>query len=229
MKIFAAILLSSCVAFAAKKSETQRSTAATSSATEQTRTTIKPISAEKLRGVSAFASYNLSDSFDFDYAGGGQSGSGTFNSEKAFGLGVQYDAFTFDNGLGLNVGGTYEMGRNLNSYKIGATTSTFEGGKPEVQMWTAFSNLNAFLTQQFGVFGGVNYNFPQVSRLNGGSFKGNLGFQAGATFVLSRNFALDGQYRFINMQGSAKNDQGITVDYDKVKMQGFTLDGRYMF
>lgn len=189
-----------------------------------------------LKGLSVFGGYSFADTMDYEASGAGMNGSGTFGTDKAFNLGAQYTVYTLDNGIAFDVGGTYEIGKNLNNQKENGNTVSFDNGKPEAQFWTMFGNASIYFTDKFGVFAGPNYNIPTISKIPNASssnWKGEFGFQAGATFQPHRNFAIDGQYRVLNFSGSVsqKDQLGNTVtrNFDKVKMSGFGLSGRYLF
>lgn len=197
--------------------------------------TIQPMSGGKIDGLSAYATFDMADSFD--YSGNmGRSISGSMSSEKAFGVGAKYNLGQMDNGLGFDVGGSFELGRSISSVKMDGETIN-QPTKPEFQFWTVYGNASAFLTEQFGVYGGPNYNFPQVKNLRDADFKGKLGYQFGATYLVNNNFAIDGEYRTINLSGSNKakaadqfgQETDITLNYDNIRAQGLLFRGRYMF
>lgn len=194
--------------------------------------TIRPISGAKIDGLSAFGTWDMADSFDFS-GNNGRSISGTFSSEKSFGVGAKYFLGQMENGLGFEAGGSFEFGRSISNVKMDGATRQFEQ-KPEMQFWTMFGNVNAYLTEQFAVYGGANYNFPQVKNLKDADFKGKLGYQFGATYNVAQNFAVDGEYRTINISGSNKaaGDDGVTevtYNYDNIRAQGLMIRGRYLF
>lgn len=191
--------------------------------------TLKPIAKTDLRGLSIFGSFDMTDSFDFSSNSNNQSTSGTFGTEKAFGFGAEYLITQLDNGVGLQAGGSFEMGRVVSNAKSQAGTLTYEGAKPEVQFWTVYGQGAAMLTEEIGVFGGVNYAIPQIKNIPGGTWKSGFGYQIGATYMVNENMAVDGLYRTLNISGSAKAQDGATVNYDNIRNQGFTFRGRYLF
>lgn len=195
-----------------------------SAASDSARSTMKA----DLKGLDLFASWDMVDSFDFDANSNGKNVSGTFNTDKTFGFGGQYNLTQFDNGIGLQIGGTYDMSRTITSAKIPGGQINYSGAKPEIQLWTMFGQVDMMLTEKLGVFGGVNYSFPQVKNIPGGSWKGKMGYQFGGSFVVTQNIAVDALMRTINLSGSAE-DNGVTTNYDNIRSQGFALRGRYLF
>lgn len=189
--------------------------------------TLQPISNAKLDGLSGYVSFDMADSMDYSATQGNASSSGNYNSEKAFGFGAKYLLGQLESGIGLEVGGSYEMGRTINSFKRDGQTIQLPR-KPEIQLWTMYGNAMAFLTQQIGVYGGVNWNIPQVKNTKG-DWKGKLGYQFGATYIATANIAVDAEYRTLNMSGSDKDENEETVTIDNVRNQGLLFRGRYMF
>lgn len=190
--------------------------------------TLKPVAKANLKGLSIFASFDMTDSMSFDRSSQNQSQSGTFGSDKAFGFGAEYLLKTLDNGIGLQAGGTFEMGRTISNEKVGGATGNYTGAKPEVQLWTVYGQAVALLTPEIGVFGGANYTIPQVKNIPGGTWKGKIGYQVGATYMYSETLAIDGIYRTLNFNGSVDN-QGVSTSYGNISVQGFAFRGRYLF
>lgn len=184
------------------------------------------LQASDLVGLSVYGTWDMADNMDFDGAQGNQTFSGNFSSDKAFGFGAQYHLTTHESGIGLNVGGSYELGRQLSNYKIQGQTTTFQT-KPEVQFWTFFGNADAYLTQKFAVFAGLNYNMPSVKNLKG-SWKGKMGYQFGATYLATNKLAIDGMMRTLNWSGTV-DENNANVSLDNVRNQGILVRGRYMF
>lgn len=190
--------------------------------------TVKPLSADALSGLSVFVSYDMADTMSFDASLGGNNTSGTFNGEKAFGFGAEYMVHQMDNGITFSGGGTYEMSRVQTSTKTTQATITHAGAKPEVQFWTTYGQVGAFLTDRFALFGGGNYSFPNLKNVPGGTWKGKLGYQFGGTFMVTSNMAVDAQMRVINFSGSSEQN-GQTTNYDNVRNEGIVMRGRYLF
>lgn len=218
-----------CFAAPQKKTSSAPEKVITSKGSDSPRSTL---SKTNLQGLDLFATFDLVDSLDFDgnrsQGNANQNISGTYNAEKAFGFGGQYNLFKLDNGISIQGGGTYEMGRTISSVKGPGFQQNYSGAKPEVQLWTAFGQADVALTDRFSLFGGGNYSFPQVKNIPGGTWKGKLGYQVGGSFAVNRNMALDGMLRTINFSGSSEQD-GVTTNLDNIRAQGFVLRGRYMF
>lgn len=218
MKLFLAALLLAPVAFAAPK--TGKSNSANNA----------PVIKANLKGLSAYVNMDMADSFDYSASEGNQSGSGSFGSERAFGFGAVYTFARLENGIGLQGGGSFEMGRVISNVKTNGGTQNFQGAKPEIQYWTAYGQATANLTPELAVYGGGNYSLPQVKNISGGSWKGGFGYQFGATYAVTPVLALAGEYRTLNMSGSANNQQtGQTTNYDNIRLQGFSIRGLYAF
>ena len=217
-----AALCFSVASFAAPK-------AATTKPVQSEVKTLKPMLSADLRGLSLYVSYDLADSLDFTGSTANVSSSGTYEADKAIGFGGQYMLTQLDNGISLDVGGTYEMSREMGAVKTpDFGRQNFTGAKPEVQFWTMYGQASALLTPRFGVFGGANYNIPQVKNVPNGTWKGKLGYFFGATLVASGNFAVDGEMRILNYSGSSERN-GVTTNLDNIRLQGFNIRGRYMF
>lgn len=223
MKLLIAILLASPIAFAAPKANKAAPTKVEKTATKEA-VLIKA----NLKGLDIYGSMDFTDSFDFDASAQNVNSSGAFSSEKAFGFGAKYTFMRLDNGVGLEGGGSYEMGRTISSAKVKNQTINFSGAKPEIQFWTMYGQASANLTNQLGVYAGGNYNIPQVKNISGGNWKGKFGYQFGGTFALTKNFAVNGEYRTLNMGGSAE-EQGVTTNYENIRLQGFAVRGLYSF
>ncbi|MFZ4403235.1 MAG: hypothetical protein ACOYOK_03965 [Pseudobdellovibrionaceae bacterium] len=230
--IFAILILSTVHGTAAQKSS---STSAAPVATENRKTLLGGQSSTRgtalkanLKGLSLYASYDMADSLDFEASVNGKNSAGNFNSDKALGFGAMYDVADFSNGLLLQIGGSYEMGRTLSGGKDKNGPIVLQGAKPEIQFWTLFGQADVLLTEKFSLFGGGNYTFPQVKNVPGGTWKSKLGYQFGASFHVNRNFSIDGMMRTLNMSGSS-DDQGVNTNYDNIRAQGFTVRGRYSF
>lgn len=216
MKTLIAVLLAAPLAFASsKKGETKN--------TNQP-TVIKA----NLKGLSAYVSMDLTDSLDFSGSENNESFSGTFSSERAFGFGAVYTVAQLENGIQLQAGGSYEASRVLSSRKIGAQTVNLTGAKPEIQLWTAYGQARAYLTPELSVFGGGNYNIPQTKNITGGNFRGQFGYQLGGSYAVNSQLSVDGEYRTLNLKGSAEQ-QGVVTNYDNIRLQGFNVRGRYSF
>lgn len=213
-KIFAMLVLAPAFALAAP--------------TNTNRKTLQPMAKAELKGLSVFGSFDMTDTLDFDRSQANVNQSGTFGADKSFGFGGQYMLTQLNNGIGLEAGGTFELGRTLSNVKANGATAAIQGAKPEVQLWTVFGQASALLTQEIGLFGGANYSIPQVKNIPGGTWKGKMGWHIGGTYMLSNNFAVDGMYRTINFGGTA-DDQAGPVNYDNVRVQGFTFRARYLF
>jgi len=222
MKLLITLLLASSMAAAAPSKE--KSAAQEKMATQKDAVLVKA----NLKGLKIYGSMDLADSFDFDANTQNQSVSGTFGSEKAFGFGAKYTFTHLDNGIGIEGGGSYEMGRTISNAKVKNQNINYTGAKPEIQMWTVYGQATANLTSQFGVYAGGNYNFPQVKNISGGNWKGKFGYQVGGQLALSKNFSVNGELRTLNMGGSAE-EQGVVTNYDNIRLQGFALRGLYAF
>lgn len=191
--------------------------------------TISPSLKADLKGLSLYVSYDMNDSLSFEGNSQNRSLNGHYNGEKAIGVGGEYNFYQMENGVNFSVGGSYEMNRVQSSIRTnqqqinGALQS-----KPEVQFWTMYAQARAFLTSRLGVYGGANYNIPQIKNVPNGSWKGKIGYQFGATFLATAKFAVDGEYRTINFSGST-SENNVTTTFDNIQNQGLVFRGRYLF
>ena len=155
--------------------------------------------------------YDFADSFEIS---GGQKA----DSEKAFNVLAQYELDQFSPGVAAQFGGTYDFSREVKN-----------AGGLKVQEWTAYGELVGKLTPQLKVFGGVNYNFPNLTNAaQGASIKGKVAFQGGASYQINSHFAADARYRMLEMETSGPNGAGGTTT-TTVKLSGFMFGGRYIF
>lgn len=216
MKLVIAMLLAAPVAFAAPKSG--KSNAANSA----------PVVKANLKGLSAYVNMDMADSFDWNRSVQNQSESGSFGAERAFGFGAVYTFARLENGIGLQGGGSFEMGRVLSNTKTAGGTQNFPGAKPEIQFWTMYGQATANLTPEISVYGGGNYNIPQVKNISGGTWKGGFGYQFGGAYAVTEALSIAGEYRTLNLTGSV-DQNGVTTTYDSIKLQGFSIRGLYAF
>lgn len=219
MKLFLTIFLAAPIAMAAPK--TGKSNASPNNA---------PVIKANLKGLQVYGSMDMADSLDWNATNQNQSSSGSFGSERAFGFGAVYTIARLENGIGLQGGGSFEMGRVLSNIKTNQGTQNFQGAKPEIQYWTMYGQATANLTQELSVYGGGNYAIPQVKNISGGSFKGGFGYQFGANYAVTKALAIAGEYRTLNISGSAPNPNlGGTDNFDNIRLQGFAIRGLYAF
>ena len=220
MKLFAWIVLMAPMAFAAPK--VGRSTEKSSA----------PVIKANLAGLKVYGVMDMADTFDFNRSisanGQSQSESGNFASERTFGAGAVYTFARLEKGIGLQGGGSFELGRAISSQKVANATVPFQGAKPEIQFWTAFGQATANLTPELAVYGGGNYSIPQVKNIAGGTWKGGFGYQFGASYDITQALALAGEYRTLNMSGTV-DQNGVSTNYDKISLQGFSIRAMYAF
>ena len=161
--------------------------------------------------LSVSAKYDFADQVDV-------SGGNKLDAERSIVLGTQYEFNQFTPGLAAQVGGTYDINRevkNTNGLKI--------------QEWTAYGELAAKVTPVFKVMGGLNYNFPNMTgAAAGASIKGKIGYQIGASYLVMPQIALEASYRQLEMEVSGSNGAGGTTSTG-IKVAGFMLGGRYVF
>lgn len=171
--------------------------------------TTAPEWSPKLDGVSAVVSYDFADQVKV--------GGDKLDTEKSLILGAQYEFAQFYPGVSWQVGGMYEFKKEIDKT---------DGIK--YQLWTAVAEVVGQLTDKVKVFGGVNYNRPSLSNLPGFKLKGDIGYQAGASYEINKNFAMDVRYRIVNMKLTGTNEFGEGVS-EKTKSEGLLFSGRYMF
>lgn len=159
-------------------------------------------------GLSVWGAFDTTSSANLSANGG----SGTTNIDKTMIIGAQYQFPQFTQGVAAQVGGGYEFAR---------TIANSEGA--QLSNLLAYGELVAQLTPAVELMGGLNYGIPSLSNAGNVSISGKVGFQLGAAFKVTNNFAIDGRYRSVEHQLSAGNQ---TVS---LKLQGLMLDARYMF
>lgn len=167
---------------------------------------------DALKGLSIFAAYDLNDSLQV-------SGSQNMSTDRTVVLGSQYEFNQFSPGIATQIGGTFELERNVKN------TNGLKYG-----VWTTFGEVTAKLTPAIKLMGGLNYNFPKLSNAApGAEIKGKVGFQIGASFQVAKNFALDGRYRTLEMETSGRDPNTGATSSTGIKAQGLILHGRFVF
>lgn len=222
--LIGALALTSTVAFAAsapakKKTVTTTTTSADGTVTKKTVTsddaaTATPSNtlmgsgsvAPSLHGLSLFAAYDFAD--ELDNTSGGHA-----DTDRAFDIGASYEFSQFSPGISAQIGGQYDFSRSIKNADPSVSFSEI----------LPFAELTAHLTPMFKLMGGINYNFPSASNLNGATIKGNVGYQFGGSFEFNPHVAIDARYRSVQYSLSANNQ---SVD---LKENGFVAGARYMF
>jgi hypothetical protein len=184
-------------------------------------------SRELLKHISMFGFYNMSDKSSFEGSGGGASSSGEINTTNSYGLGLETQLKTLNNGMIVKGGAGYEFGRIMNksSGREGNQkfNQTFDTPKPELSAWIVYLQAELPVSNELSFFGGGNFNFPTVKNVTG-SYSGKIGWQAGMTFYVSDNFYVDGMWRSFNYTGNVDN-----YTFDNINVAGALLRGRVSF
>jgi hypothetical protein len=167
---------------------------------------------EALKGhLSIFGMFDMADQFEI-------SGGTKADSERTFVLGANFEFDQFNPGLALQVGGTYDVSREVKN-----------SGGLKVSEWTGYGEVTAKVSPKVKLMGGMNYNLPSLSNAGAGaSVKGKIGFQMGATFQFAPQLAFDARWRQLEMEVSANNGQGGS-NSTGAKISGFMLGGRFIF
>lgn len=167
---------------------------------------------EAIKGhLSVFGMFDMADQFEL-------SGGTKADSERTFLVGANYEFDQFNPGLSLQVGGSYDISREVKN-----------SGGLKVSEWTGYGEVTAKVSPKFKVMGGMNYNFPSLSNAAAGaSIKGKIGFQMGASFQFAPQLAFDARWRQLEMEVSGNNGQGGSTATG-VKISGFMLGGRFLF
>ncbi len=208
--ILLAVLFVGTTSFAApaKKATAAKSEAATTSAADTK--TILGSSSTGLKGLSVFGCFDMADSMSF-------SGAASVNAtvDKGFGFGALYQTNQFSAGKFAQFGATYELERTVQVN--GQSQSS------KLSNIVFFGELALQMTQEFALTGGLNYDSPTVSNLNGASVKGKMGYQFGGSFLTSKNFAIDARYRNteVEVSGGGQTATG--------KLTGLFFNARYIF
>jgi hypothetical protein len=170
-------------------------------------------SMESLKGLSIVGAYDTSD--DAKIKGG------TIQTDKSFAVGAEYEFSQIAPGIAWQVGALYEFKKEIENSN---------GAK--YQLWTGYAELVGKLTQKIKIFGGLNYNRPDLSGADGADLDGDFGYQFGASYMPTKNFAMDVRFRQIKMdyEESGVDDFGTPAKFTtSVKSDGLMFGGRYMF
>lgn len=182
---------------------------------EQTLTTAAP-NWGSLQGLSAVVAYDFADTAKPDRGN-------EIDTEKSFAIGAQYEFSQFYPGIGWQVGGLYELSKE---------SDNGDGTKSKYKNLTGSIELVGKVTPKIKIVGGINYTSPDLSNAPGSKLKGDMGFQAGATYLATNNFAVDVRYRSLRMEltqsGFDQFGTPVSVKTD-VKSDGLMFAGRYMF
>ena len=171
------------------------------------------LSMESLKGLSIVGAYDTSD--DAKIKGG------TIQTDKSFAVGAEYEFSQIAPGIAWQVGALYEFKKEIENA---------DGAK--YQLWTGYAELVGKLTQKIKIFGGLNYNEPKLSNASGAKLDGDMGYQFGASYMPTKNFAMDVRFRQIKMdyEESGVDDFGAPAKFTtSVKSDGLMFGGRYMF
>lgn len=171
------------------------------------------LSMESLKGLSIVGAYDTSDDAKLK--------NGTIQTDKSFAVGAEYEFSQFAPGIAWQVGGLYEFKKEIENSN---------GAK--YQLWTGYAELVGKMTQKIKIFGGLNYNNPDLSGAQGAKLDGDFGYQFGASYMPAKNFAMDIRYRQIKMdyEESGFDDFGAPAKFkSSVKSDGLMFSGRYMF
>lgn len=130
---------------------------------------------------------------------------------------------------GLN----YFQKRDIDKFKgnLGGTPITVTGGsKPSFQPWVISGGAQYKINDKMYVPMGLNYtliNQTEKGGLNSFDLSPQFGYQAGIGGVLEKKIQLELMYQRVNYGLSAKVGD-LKFDGD-IRMEGFNLQGRYMF
>jgi|GEM_PF-4361224 len=176
---------------------------------------------EQLNGLSVGVLYSMADESEVRGAQGG-----TLVAEPVFGVAAEYkytDKTVIRNmGVGFIGGLSYESSREYTKNKVSGQPIQTLAVKPDLSLWTFYANGVIDLTSRFSTFGGLNVSAPMANRTEGFDVKPGLGYQAGASFAITDQIAVDGIYRWINI----KTDSDII---DNIDLNGFMGRARYTF
>lgn len=96
-------------------------------------------------------------------------------------------------------------------------------------LWTGYAEIVGKLTQKFKVFGGLNYNNPDLSGSDIAKLNGDMGYQFGGSYMPTKNFAMDVRFRQIRMEYEEDQGFGVPKFKSSIKSEGLLFSGRYMF
>ncbi len=181
---------------------------------EQTLSTTAP-SRGSLTGLSAVVAYDFADEAK-------PKNDDDFNTERSFALGAQYEFSQFYPNVSWQVGGLYELPKEVDNS---------DGVK--YKNLTGYVELVGKVAPKIKIVGGINYTSPDLSNADGSKLKGDMGFQAGATYAATDKFSVDVRYRSLRMEltQNAVDQFGFpagTVKTD-LKSEGLMFSGRYLF
>jgi hypothetical protein len=182
---------------------------------------------EILKNISIVGFYNMTDKSSFEGSNANGSFSGEMNTTNSYGVGLESKFKTLNNGIIVKGGANFEFGRTMNKASglqgNQKFNNNFENPKPELSEWVLYLQGELPVTEELGIIGGGNFNFPTIKNAPG-SYSGKLGWQAGISYLASENFYIDGMWRSLNYNGTVDN-----VTYDNINIAGFILRGRITF
>jgi hypothetical protein len=180
-----------------------------------------------LKNISILGFYNMSDKSSFEGSDGNGTFSGEISTSNSYGMGIELKFKTLDNGIMVKGGANYEFGRSMSKYSglqgNQRFNNTFPNPKPALTSWVLYLQGELPVSDELGIFGGGNFNFPTIKNLPG-SYSGKLGWQAGLSYLASDNLFIDGMWRSLNYSGTSDN-----LTYDNINVAGFILRGRISF
>jgi hypothetical protein len=182
-------------------------------------------------GMSFYLLMNPVASLDLDGSIKGTSMSGSVASSSALGIGAQYKITEIMQDISADIGGSYEMPRQLSSFSVSGDgkqdNGPFDSPKPQLSLINFYAQASKPLNSKFMVSAGGNYTIPLFQNI-GGSWTGKVGYQVGATLLLNSQFAIDGVLRTSQFSGSNENKDNKLV-VDNFKMSGLLIRGRYIY
>jgi hypothetical protein len=182
-------------------------------------------------GMSFYVLLNPVASLDLAGSIQGTAMNGSVSSSSALGLGAQYKIPEFIEDFSADIGGSYEMPRQLSSFSVSGDgkldNGPFDSPKPQLSLVNIYAQASKSLNSKFIISAGGNYTIPMFQNI-GGSWTGKMGYQFGATLLLNPQFAIDGVYRTSQFSGNNENKENKLI-VDNFKMSGLLIRGRYIY
>lgn len=176
------------------------------------------------------------ESVQFRDTGASDSGSVTYGSDGAAGLGLEVYQTNPAN-WGWGVGLQYDLKRNINNQSISTAVSgsakvEFASPKPYLEVVTLYSNAVYRWEEVYLPFG-LNYTISPTFKQGAGatgsiSTKGGLGMQVGFGAIASEVVSFELYYRMLAFNQSSKSGT-LSVDHGTGYLSGFNLQAKFSF
>ncbi|MCC6138602.1 MAG: hypothetical protein IT287_08210 [Bdellovibrionaceae bacterium] len=132
---------------------------------------------------------------------GNQTSIGDFKTSNTIALGADYRIMNLANNFSWTGGFSYNLPRSLGNY----TLTTVNGSQtqrlpqdPSLEILSFYTNARYQFNEKLYSYIGMNYIYADISDAPG-EISGDFGFHAGARYYALKNFFMDGQINFYNL------------------------------